>query len=177
MNHLFIGMDVHKKTWAITIQKERLIVKRFTVEANAEQLITYVQKHFPRHKVECCYESCCCGYHIYHSLTAAGWNVLVVNPGDIPKGNKQSATKTDKVDCAHLAQELSAGRLKGIYVPTHKQEQFRSLFRRRNDLVKNLRRIKCHMLGFLHGTGSVFPTYSHAVNLVMSLRIKNLQLL
>ena len=110
MKHLFIGLDVHKKTWAVTIQEERLIVKRFTIEADADLLITYIQKHYPKHEVECCYESCCCGYHIYHSLTAAGFKVLVVNPGDIAKGNKQSATKTDNVDSAHLAQELSAGR-------------------------------------------------------------------
>jgi transposase len=113
MKHLFIGLDVHKKTWAVTIQEERLIVKRFTIEADADLLISYIHKHYPKHEVECCYESCCCGYHIYHSLTAAGFKVLVVNPGDIAKGNKQSATKTDKVDSAHLAQELSAGRLKG----------------------------------------------------------------
>jgi transposase len=157
MKHLFIAVAVHKKTWAITLQEERLIVKRFTIEADADLLITYVQKHFPKHQVECWYESCCCGYHLYHSLSAVGWKVLVVNPGDSPKSNKQSATKTDKVDSAHLAQELAAGRLNGTYVPTHKQEQFHSLFRRRNDLVKNLRRIKCHIKSMLLYYGIVLP--------------------
>jgi transposase len=164
MKHLFIGLDVHKKTWAVAIQEERLIVKRFTIEADADLLISYIHKHYPKHEVECCYESCCCGYHIYHSLTAAGFKVLVVNPGDIAKGNKQSATKTDKVDSAHLAQELSAGRLKGIYVPTHKQEQFRSLFRRRNDLVKNLRRIKCHIKSMLLYYGIILPEKYDNIN-------------
>jgi transposase len=84
------------------------------MEADADLLIGYVSKHFPQQQVQCCYECCCCGYHIYHSLTAAGWQVLVVNPGDIPRGNKQVAAKSDKVDSAHLVGELEAGRLKGI---------------------------------------------------------------
>jgi transposase len=157
MRQLFIGLDVHKKTWAVTLQEEKLVLKRFTMEADADTLIDYVSKHFPHHQVECCYESCCCGYHIYHSLSAAGWKVLVVNPGDIARGHKLASLKTDRVDSAHLCSELSAGRLRGIYVPSHEQEQFRSLFRRRNDLVKSLRRIKCHIKSMLLYYGIALP--------------------
>lgn len=157
MQQLFIGLDAHKKTWAVTIQEEHLVVKRFTMEANAAILVNYIQKHFPHHQVQCCYESCCCGYHIYHSLTAAGWQVLVVNPGDIARGHKLAVCKTDKIDSTHLAQELAAGRLTGIYIPSHEQEQFRSLFRRRNDLVKNIRRIKCSIKSMLLYYGIVLP--------------------
>lgn len=53
--------------------------------------------------------------------------------------------------------ELAAGRLTGIYVPSHEQEQFRSLFRRRNDLVKNIRRIKCSIKSMLLYYGIVLP--------------------
>jgi transposase len=157
MKQLFIGLDVHKKSWAVTIQEDKLILKRFSMEADADILTSYVSKHFPKHQVEYYYEACCLGYHIYHDLTKAGWEVLVVNPGDIPKGNKQSTVKTDKVDSAYLAKQLAAGHLKGIYVPTHKQEQLRSLFRRRNDLVKNLRRIKCHIKSMLLYYGIELP--------------------
>jgi transposase len=164
MKHLFIGLDVHKKTWAVTIQEENIILKRFTIDAVAEILINYISKHYPSHQVQCCYESCCCGYHIYHSLSKAGWQVLVVNPGDIPRNNKQSTTKTDKVDSAYLAKQLAGGYLKGIYVPNHKQEQFRSLFRRRNDLVKNLRRIKCHIKSMLLYYGINLPEAYDNIN-------------
>lgn len=164
MKHLFIGLDVHKKTWAVTIQEQQLVLKRFTIEADADILIAYVSKHFPKHQVECCYEACCMGYAIYHSLTKAGWQVLVVNPADIPRGNKQSTTKTDKVDSSHLARQLASGHLKGIYIPNHKQEQFRSLFRRRNDLVKNLRRIKCHIKSMLLYYGIPIPLQYDNIN-------------
>ena len=84
-----------------------IILKRFSMEADAEILINYISKHYPSHQVECCYESGCCGFHIYHSLSKAGGEVIVVNPGDIPRGNKQSSTKTDKIDSAYLAKAIS----------------------------------------------------------------------
>jgi transposase len=136
-----------------------VVLKRFSMQADAEALVHYVHKYYPAYQVECCYESCCLGYHIYRSLSVAGWQVLVVNPGDIPRINKQSSTKTDKLDSRYLCQQLAAGQLKGIYVPDEKQEQFRSLFRRRNDLVKNLRRIKCHIKGMLLYYGIVIPEH------------------
>lgn len=164
MKQLFIGLDVHKKTWAVTIQEEHLVLKRFTIDADADILTSYVAKHFPKHQVQCCYESCCLGYHIYHALSTAGWQVLVVNPGDIPKSHKQATTKTDKVDSAYLAMQLASGHLRSIYVPTHKQEQFRSLFRRRADLVKNLRRIKCHIKSMMLYYGITIPLQYDNVN-------------
>lgn len=157
MKHLFIGLDVHKKSWSVTIQQGQTVLKRFSMEANADALVHYVQKHYPNYEVECCYESCCLGYHIYRDLSAVGWKVLVVNPGDIPRINKQSSSKTDKIDSRYLCQQLAAGHLRGIYVPDVKQEQFRSLFRRRNDLVKNLRRIKSHIKGMLLYYGISIP--------------------
>jgi transposase len=164
MKCIFIGLDVHKKTWYVTIREEHLILKRFSMEANAASLIHYVNTHYSSYVVECCYESCCCGYHIYHDLTKAGWKVLVVNPGDIPRINKQNSSKTDKIDSNHLSEQLSAGRLKGIYVPDRQQEQFRSLFRRRNDLVKSLRRIKCHIKAMLLYYGIDLPAEYDNVN-------------
>lgn len=41
-----------------------------------------------------------------------------------------------------IARELKDGRLDSIHVPDVQREQLRSLFRRRNDMVKDYRRIK-----------------------------------
>jgi transposase len=74
----------------------------------------------------------------------------VVNPGDIPKSSKDRHVKTDTVDCENIARHLRQGSLRCITIPDKEREQVRSLFRRRTDLVKDLRRlksrIKSHML-------------------------------
>ena len=56
MKHLFIGLDVHKKSWSVTIQEAKVALKRFSMEANAPTLIHYVEKHYPNYEIECCYE-------------------------------------------------------------------------------------------------------------------------
>ena len=164
MKHLFIGLDVHKKSWSVTIQEGQVVLKRFSMEAKADSLIYYISKHYKGYLVECCYEACCCGYHIYRDLTKAGWNVLVVNPGDIPRINKQSTNKSDKIDSRYLCHHLASGHLRGISVPEEKQEQFRSLFRRRADLVKSLKRIKCHIKSMLLYYGIELPQNYDNVN-------------
>lgn len=164
MKHLFIGLDVHKKSWSVTLQQEQIVLKRFTMPADASSLIHYIENHYPDYTVECCYESCCLGYHIYRDLKKAGWQVLVVNPGDIPRIHKQSSCKTDKIDSRYLCGQLAAGHLKSIYIPDEKQEQFRSLFRRRSDLVKNLRRIKCHIKAMLLYYGVALPDAYDNIN-------------
>jgi transposase len=148
-SELYIGIDVHKKSWSVNLRTDLFDHKTFSMDPDVWQLIRYVDRHFAGYKVKCCYEACCCGYSAYHQLCKAGWEVLVVNPPDVPIVNKQQQNKSDKVDCRHLCKQLQAGQLRGIYVPDEKQEQLRSLFRQRNNLTRALRRIKCHIKGEL----------------------------
>ena len=148
-SELYIGIDVHKKSWSVNLRTDLFDHKTFSMDADPSQLIRYVDRHFGGYQVKCCYEACCCGYNAYHQLNKAGWEVLVVNPPDVPTVNKQQQNKSDKVDCRHLCKQLQAGQLRGIYVPDEKQEQLRSLFRQRNNLTQALRRIKCHIKGEL----------------------------
>lgn len=157
MKEVYIGLDVHKKSWSVAIHDEHGLLKQFSTEADASILIDYMRRNYESASVRCCYESGCCGYHIYRDLSSAGWEVMVVNPGDIPRINKQNSSKTDKIDSRYLSRELSRGHLQGIYIPDPRQEQFRSLFRRRNDIVKELRRIKTHIKSMLLYYGVTLP--------------------
>src|SRR5690606_17400233 len=60
----------------------------------------------------------------------------------IQRKGKERYTKTDRIDAQLISRELKDGRLQSIIVPDIEREELRSLFRRRNDLVKDLRRIK-----------------------------------
>jgi transposase len=110
-----------------------------------EQLLKYVTRHFPGHEVSVAYEAGCCGYHAHRCFEGYGWCSLVVNPADIHRKGKECHTKTDKIDAQLIARELKDGRLDSIIVPDIEREELRSLFRRRNDLVKDYRRIKSYI--------------------------------
>ena len=154
---LFIGMDVHKKSWTVHFKTDLFDNKTVTMPPEPAVLINYVEKHFPDHQVSCCYEAGCCGYWIARSLQQHGWKVTVVNPADVPRINKQDWQKTDKIDSRNLCKHLSAGNLKAIYIPGEEQEQLRSLFRRRVHLAKQLRTIKNHIKSQLLYYGIKLP--------------------
>jgi len=142
---LFIGMDVHKKSWTVHMKTDLFDYKTVTMPADPQRLQQYVEKNFANHEVSCCYEAGCCGYWIARRLQQINWNVMVVNPADVPRTHKQDWQKTDKIDCRNLSEQLHRGNLHSIHIPGEEQEQLRSLFRRRNSLVRQLRTVKNHI--------------------------------
>jgi transposase len=81
------------------------------------------------------------------------------------------------VDCINLAKQLKNGQLTSITIPSLSREQLRALFRRRFDLVKDLRRIKSRIKSFLLYHGIVVPpafdnpNWSHAfINWMIDLK-------
>ncbi len=142
---LFIGIDIHKRSWKVHCSTELFSGKSFAMVPSPEQLRNYVMKHFPNHEVSVAYEAGCCGYSPHRCFRSYGWRSLVVNPADIHRKGKERHTKTDRIDAQLISRELKDGRLESITVPCKKREQLRSLFRRRNDLVKDFRRIKSYL--------------------------------
>ena len=150
-------MDVHKKSWTVHIKTDLFDYKTFTIPPSPDSLVAYVQQHLPGHEVLCCYEAGCCGYWIARNLQQHGWDVKVVNPGDVPRTAKQDWQKTDKIDSRSLSKHLHAGNLKCITIPQEEQEQLRSLFRRRIHLVRQVRTVKNHIKSQLLYYGIPLP--------------------
>ena len=108
---LFIGIDIHKRSWKVHCATDLSSGKTFSMRPDAELLYEYVAKHYTGYEVSTAYEAGCCGYRAHRCF----------------------------------ARELKDGRLSGICVPDKCREQLRSLFRRRNDLVKDMRQIKSYI--------------------------------
>lgn len=142
---LYIGIDIHKRSWKVHCSTDLFCGRTFSMLPDPEQLKRYVDKHFPDHDVGVAYEAGCCGYYAHRCFEGYGWNSIVVNPADIHRTGKERYTKTDGIDARLISRELKDGRLNGIHVPDKHRECLRSLFRRRNDLVKDFRRIKSYI--------------------------------
>lgn len=150
---VFIGMDIHKKSWSISIQTDLFFHKTFTMPPLAKDLADYIESNFKDHKVIITYEAGCCGFSAARYFLNLGWEVLVVNPADIRKSDKDRYMKTDKCDARLLSNQLKLGALKGIYIPSEAQEQLMSLARHRSQLTRKLRQAKSHIKSMLlfHG--------------------------
>jgi transposase len=139
---LYIGVDIHKKNWSITIRTDIMEHKNYSMPPIAEVLFQYVEKTFPNHDIILTYEAGCCGFSTARYFLHLGWHLCIVNPADVPTMHKQNFQKTDKIDSRNLCKQLQMGNLNPIHVPQEEQEQFRSLLRCRMTIAKDLRSIK-----------------------------------
>jgi len=154
---LFIGMDIHKKSWSVHLRTDLFDHKGFSMPPEPEKLVDYVVHHFAEHDVALTYEAGCCGFSAARYFLSMGWTVKVVNPNDVPRIDKQLYQKTDKLDCRNLCKQLQRDQLHGIYIPTEPEEQLKSLLRQRNQVVKQLRKARSHIKGLLLFHGIAVP--------------------
>lgn len=150
---IFIGLDIHKKSWTVSIQTDLFFHKTYSMPSNAEDLYLYVERTFPDHDVDLVYEAGCCGFSAARYFLNLGWNVIVVNPADVKTGDKERYQKTDSLDSKNLSNQLKSGVLNGIFIPTEEHEQFTTLARHRTQVTKKLRQTKSHIKSMLlfHG--------------------------
>jgi len=134
----YIGLDVHKKSWAVTIRSMGMEIVHFTQPPNVNALVGYLKKNFPGGLYLSAYEAGFCGTTIHEQLCKLGVENIMVNAADIPVTDKQRKNKTDLHDSRSIAKNLEWGVLKGIHVLTREQQELRSLFRLRESNVKDV---------------------------------------
>jgi transposase len=154
---IYIGLDMHKLKWSISIQTDLFFYKTFSMPAVSEDLLVYVEKHFPNHEVFLVYEAGCCGFSVARYFLNLAWHVLVINAADLKKGDKERYQKTDAIDSKLLSNQLKAGLLKSINIPTEKEEQLTVLARHRTQVTKKLRACKAHIKSMLLYLGVKIP--------------------
>jgi len=150
---IYLGLDVHKMNWSVTIYFQGIILKTISMVPRPEQLVKYLHKNYPNATYVSVYEAGFCGYWIDRKLRELGVKNIIVNPADIPTKQKERRHKTDKVDSKKLARELGSNNLEGIYIPSQENESIRALSRLRRQTVKDQTRIKCRIKSLLHFVG------------------------
>src|SRR4030095_4310598 len=149
----YVGLDVHKKSWTVTIRTLDFEVAHFTQPAQVDQLSNYLRYRYPGASFFSAYEAGFCGTGIHDQLCAAGICNIIIHPADLPQTNKQKNNKTDIHDSRATARYLEAGGLKGIYIMRKDQQQRRSLFRLRQSKVRDVTRCNNRLRSLLNYFG------------------------
>ena len=155
--NIYVGIDVHKKSWSVTIMSDQLEHKTFSQLPDTKTLHRYLDKNFPGATYHSVYESGYCGYWIHQELLSHHINNIVVNAADVPTTGKEKTNKTDKRDSRKLARSLSKSELKSIHIPTRKTQEDRTLLRTRYALRKNLSKEKVRIKSMLNFYGIEHP--------------------
>ena len=155
--HVYVGIDVAKKSWKVSIYLGKAYHKHFAQPPNAEALVDYLRRNFPGATYHSVYEAGYFGFWIHRELTRLGVDSIVINPADVPTTDKERHTKTDRVDAAKLARALANGELTPIYVPERVVQEDRTLIRMRMAFVRKQTRTKNQIKALLQFYGYQVP--------------------
>lgn len=155
--NLFVGIDVHLKSWTVSILSEKLSHKTFTQPPSAETLHKYLVRNFPGGVYHSVYEAGFSGFWTHYKLKEMGINNIVINAADVPTTQKEHLLKDDPTDSRKLARSLRSGDLNAIYIPDLSTTEDRTLVRLRSTLVKDMTRFKARIKSFLYFYGVSYP--------------------
>ena len=153
---IFGGLDVDKKSIAVTFMSHQGRIQSFSIPNRAEYLLNYVSKHFAGKKIAFAYEAGPTGWGLYDSLVSQGHACLVAAPAMIPKLPGQRV-KTNRLDSHRLTENLRGGQLKSVHVPTESYRQLRQLVQLRDTFVQDLVATKLRIKAMLLFEGLEFP--------------------
>ncbi len=161
--NIYVGIDVHKKSFTVSVHGEGLFYKTFSQPADGQVLVKYLHRNFPGASYSAVYEAGFSGFWLQEFLESNGVNCIVVNPIDVPTTDKEKKQKRDRIDSHKLARSLKNGDLEGIYIPAFKVRQDRNLLRTRQQLVSDQTRCKNRIKSMLSFFGISIPEqFSHS---------------
>jgi transposase len=154
---IYVGLDIHKKQWSVTIRTSLVEHKSFVQPPCAKTLGDYLRKHFPNAEYRSAYEAGFCGFSVHYALIEEGIENIVINASDIPTTDKEKKSKRDKVDSRKICKNLVMGLLTGIYVPSKAESEEKEAVRLRKKMVSDITRCKNRITSFLDRRGVHLP--------------------
>lgn len=157
MNTIIInlGMDVHTTNFTLccyTFYNDTFFAET-SVSPDYREVLKYIDTVRTAQKLStgadvrfvCGYEAGCLGYTLYHQLTQAGHECVILAPSTVPSF-KTGEIKTDRRDARKLAQCLAFGTYSAVYIPTAQDLAVKEYIRMRDDHKASLKRIKQQIL-------------------------------
>ncbi len=124
---LYVGIDVHKVRWVVSVRTYDLELKTYSMASNAEELERTLLTTYPGALFHIVYECCFSGFWIYDYFHEHGYDISVTPTNRIYRDG--SIVKTDKIDSRKLAFQHSRGLLREVKVPKVKIREYKYIFR------------------------------------------------
>ena len=153
--HLYVGIDLHRATWHVTIRTEDSEVFSGGIPGSWEVLKKLLQR-YRNHQISVVYEAGYFGFWLHDRIVTYGGECIVTPPSLIPQeyGNH---VKTDRRDSRKLAYFLAKGLLKRVWVPSEEERYHRQVVRRRRQLVGDRVRVQNRIKAELRFYGIELP--------------------
>lgn len=153
----YLGLDVHHKSWKVTIRTMGIEVKTMVMPPDPLKLHEHMKRNYPGGSYLSVYEAGFSGFWAHRQLVDLGIANSVVHAADVPTSDKERRQKEDARDSRKLARCLEKGELETIHVPDPHIEQVRSLCRLQERSRSHLTRLKNRIKGHLKYYGLPVP--------------------
>jgi transposase len=111
--HIYVGIDVHKKTYVVVARVRQTIVKKWSTAGKPVDLAAQLLKYFDGGRIHTVYEAGFSGFVLHRELQQQGIDRIVVHAAAVEVA-VDNRVKTDKRDADKLSAQLEAGRLREI---------------------------------------------------------------
>ena len=155
--NIYIGIDVHLKTWSVTIITQSGYKRKHSQNPSAKELFEHLKKHYPGGNYLAVYESGFSGFSTYYALQEFGIQCMVVHAADVPTTQYENVMKDESVDSETLAKSLKNGSLRGIYIHRKENLDARNVLRLRRTFLKQLGGFKSRVKHLLYNHGIMIP--------------------
>lgn len=139
---IFIGMDVDKRSIALTHVDHLGVEKSIKMAHDSKMVLSFLRNHFSGKRAAFVYEAGPTGFGLYDEIAAAGYDCLVVSPASVPTP-RGKRVRTNRLDSRKLALQLRGGNLESIRVPAEEYRMLRELVQLRKVHVKDIVARKC----------------------------------
>ena len=109
-----LGLDVHHKSWKVTIRTMGMEVKTMVMPPDPVGLHAYMRRNYPGGRYRSVYEAGFSGFWAHRRLIDLGITNSVVHAADVPTSDKERRQKDDIRDSRKLARCLENGELEPI---------------------------------------------------------------
>lgn len=154
---IYAGIDVHKKSWKVTLRNEHHHLKTFSQNPAPEVLLKHLYQNYPGANYKTLYEAGFSGFGACRKFIEKGVDCKIVHPMDIPRSNKDRQMKTDTVDSRKLCSLHFDVNQQYIHIPDEELEADRALLRQRYRVMKDLARTKNRLKSLFLQLGIQIP--------------------
>lgn len=154
---VFVGIDTHRKSWAVCIVTCEIERKPFTQPPDPQTLLRQLEREYPAGRYHLAYEAGFAGNWIARRFEQLGVDCMVVHAPDIPVTQKERHRKSDARDCRKIARMLRAGALDRLYLPSQQAEEDRQFVRSRTATMRKQTRVKNQIKSLLSLVGEPLP--------------------
>lgn len=146
----FVGLDVHKDSIVVAVAEAGRAPARVVgrIPHDVVKLRKWLMRYGEPAQVQVVYEAGPTGYGLQRELSRCGYRSEVIAPSLIPR-RAGDRVKTDRRDCARLAELCRAGELRAVWVPDAADEAIRDLTRAREDAVDARTQARHQLKSFL----------------------------